>query len=55
MIDYHPWKANVVVDALSWKERLTELVEMRSMRDELKVDLDKGLLVRLIVRPLLMD
>ena len=55
MIHYHPRKANIVADALSSKQRLTELVEMRSMGTELEVKPVKGILARLVVRPLLLD
>ena len=55
VIDYHPGKATVVVDALSRKERLNELVEMRRMGTDLEVDLDKGLFTRVLVRPFLLD
>ncbi|CAL1369465.1 unnamed protein product [Linum trigynum] len=37
-IDYHPGKANVVADALSRRERLPTLVEMRAMGVEMQVE-----------------
>nr|AER92602.1 putative retrotransposon protein [Linum usitatissimum] len=45
--------ANVVVDVLSRKERLTELVKMTSMGTELEIDPVKGLLARLVDGPML--
>ena len=44
-----------MADALSRKSRLTELVEMRSLRAKLEVEPDKGLLERLVVQPFLQD
>ncbi|CAN0827436.1 Transposon Tf2-9 polyprotein [Linum grandiflorum] len=54
-IDYHPGKANVVADALSRKERLPNLVDLRALRVELEVDNVTSLMARLSVRPLLHD
>ena len=49
MIDYHLGKANVVADALSRKERLNELVELRRMGIDLEFVTVKGLLANLVV------
>ncbi|KAL0327474.1 UNVERIFIED_CONTAM: Transposon Tf2-11 polyprotein [Sesamum angustifolium] len=64
-IDYHPGKANVVVDALSRKisgtlaslgsHNLTLLLQMRSMNTKLEVDQMAGLLVALQRKPDFVD
>ena len=54
-IDYHPGKANVVADALSRKERLPKLVDLRALRVDLEMDEMKTLMARLTIRPLLHD
>ena len=54
-IDYHPGKANVVADALSRKERLPKLVDLRALRVDLEMDEMETLMARLTIRPLLHD
>ena len=64
-IEYHPGKANVVADSLSWKPKgsyaylqivyLPLLIELRSLGVQLQVADTGTLLASFYVRPLLMD
>ncbi|KAG8474620.1 hypothetical protein CXB51_031228 [Gossypium anomalum] len=51
VIDYHPGKANVVVDALSKKAA----IELRAMFAQLNINDDGRLLVELKVKPMMFD
>ena len=64
-IDYHPSKANVVVDALSWKSLslishikvsyLPLLINLRFLSTDLAVSQNRALLAHFQVRPILID
>ena len=65
IIEYHPRKANVVADALSWKSSVTLaylrtayvplLVEMKALRINLDYDDLGALLANFVVRPSLVE
>ena len=64
-IEYHPDKANVVADALSWKStrnlhyiraiRMPILIELRRLNMEFEVNSPDSILAALKVRPLLLE
>ena len=64
-IEFHPGKANVVADALSWKStgslhyvhatKMPMLIELRRLNVELNVNALDCILATLKVRPLLME
>ena len=65
IIEYHPGKANVVADVLSWKSSATLafirtaylplLIDMKALRINLDYDNSGALLANFVVRPSLVD
>lgn len=51
VIDYHPGKANVVADALSWKS----FFALRAMNNQLALSNDDSIKAELKARPLFMQ